>query len=162
MPMQFTRKAEYSILALMDLAMQEPGEYVLSRDVAARQRVPVKFIAQIMAALSKAGWVEGQRGSQGGVRLGVAAEDLSLLNVIEAIDGPLAINPCLTGQNPPCPQQSGCPLHGTWAEAQRHLVDVFGKTSIKDLASAKLTRGKRFDLDTLAGVGAGKVASKPE
>lgn len=149
MPMQFTRKAEYAVLALMDLALQEPGQYVLSRDVAIRQRIPVKFIAQIMAALSKAGWVEGQRGSQGGVRLGVPAEQLTLLNVIEAIDGPLAINPCLAGDYA-CPQEPTCPLHNTWSEAQQQMVEVLERTTIKDLASAKMPLRKRLNLDTLA------------
>lgn len=166
-PMQFTRKAEYAVLALIDLASQESGEFALSRDVAARQHIPGKFIAQIMAALSKAGWVEGQRGSQGGVRLGVAADKLTLLGVIEAIDGPLAINPCLA-EDYACPQESTCPLHSTWSEAQQQMVEVLEKTTIQDLAKARMASQEKLGLGGRLGpvisakTAVGELAPAPE
>ena len=69
--MELTRKAEYAIAALVDLASQEKGAFTLSREIAKRQRIPSNFIPQIMATLSRKGWVEGVRGSGGGVRLRV-------------------------------------------------------------------------------------------
>ncbi|MBE3575107.1 MAG: Rrf2 family transcriptional regulator [Firmicutes bacterium] len=136
MPMQFTRKAEYAILALVDLARQPRDQWVLSKDVAERQRIPVKWMPQIMGLLARGKYVEGARGSHGGVRLIRDPDAISLRQVVELVDGPIAINRCLAGQGI-CSQQSSCPLHGVWAQAQAEMVRVLESTSIGKLAWAQ-------------------------
>ncbi|ABZ83608.1 transcriptional regulator, rrf2 family, putative [Heliomicrobium modesticaldum Ice1] len=147
--MEITRKAEYAIAALLDLALLPPGESTLSKDIAKRQAIPSNFLPQIMAALSRHGWVDSTRGAGGGVRLAVEAETITLQAVIEVIEGPIAINRCLVGGGS-CPNQAGCPLHHVWARAQSAMLDVLAKTTIADLVTAKRAIGEKK-----AGDGAG-------
>ena len=85
--MQLTRKAEYAIAAMVDLAYHRDEPYVLSRDVALREDIPPKLVAQIVSALGKAGWVKGTRGSQGGIRLVVDPAAVTAKDIIELIEG---------------------------------------------------------------------------
>ncbi|MBM7867787.1 Rrf2 family transcriptional regulator [Heliobacterium gestii] len=139
--MEITRKAEYAIAALLDLTLLPPGEFTLSKDIAKRQGIPTNFLPQIMAALSRHGWVESTRGAGGGVRLAVEGGTITLQAVIEVVEGPIAINRCLVAAGA-CPNQAGCPLHHVWARAQGAMLDVLANTTIADLARAKRAIGE--------------------
>ncbi|KAB2953881.1 RrF2 family transcriptional regulator [Heliorestis acidaminivorans] len=134
--MEITRKAEYAITALLDLALLPKGEYTLSKDIAKRQGIPANFLPQIMATLSRKGWVEATRGAGGGVRLLADPSTISLQDIIEVIEGPIAINKCLVGAGT-CHNQSNCPLHNVWARAQAAMLDVLGETTVADLVKSK-------------------------
>lgn len=134
--MEITRKAEYAISALLDLALLPSGEFTLSKDIAKRQGIPPNFLPQIMASLSRHGWVEATRGAGGGVRLSIDPAEVTLQAVIEIMEGPIAINKCLVGEGA-CQNQCLCPLHNVWAKAQFAMLGVLGNTTIADLARAK-------------------------
>jgi Rrf2 family iron-sulfur cluster assembly transcriptional regulator len=134
--MELTRKAEYAIAALVDLASQEKGAFTLSREIAKRQRIPSNFIPQIMATLSRKGWVEGVRGSGGGVRLRVPPEEISVIQVIELMEGPIALTKCLVSEGT-CSNEKNCVLRGLWAKAQARMLEVLDGTTIADLVEAK-------------------------
>ena len=132
--MELTRKAEYAIAALVELASNPSGRAVLSRDIAKRQAIPIKLVAQIISALGRAGWVRGVRGAGGGVTLTADPARITLKEVIELIEGPIAINPCLV-KGAYCERQSGCPLKAVWARAQRQMLLVLEGTTIADLVN---------------------------
>ncbi|QGG47034.1 RrF2 family transcriptional regulator [Heliorestis convoluta] len=134
--MEITRKAEYAITALLDLALLPEGEFTLSKEIARRQGIPSNFLPQIMATLSRKGWVEATRGAGGGVRLSVDPATISLQAVIEVIEGPIAINKCLVGAGI-CQNQSACPLHNVWSRAQAAMLQVLGETTVADLVTSK-------------------------
>ena len=138
--MQLTRKAEYAIGAMVDLAYHQDEPYVLSRDVALREGIPLKLVAQIVSALGKAGWVKGTRGSQGGIRLIVDPAKVTVKEIIELIEGPIAINKCLE-KDSKCERRASCAIKGMWAKAQKELVGVLEGTTIADLVEVK----KRID-----------------
>ncbi|MGI6036651.1 MAG: RrF2 family transcriptional regulator [Limnochordia bacterium] len=135
--MEITRKAEYAISALVDLALQEKGKYVLSREIAERQNIPTNFIPQIMAILSRSGLVEGIRGSRGGVRLRVDPAKITVAQVVELIEGPIAINKCLLPEGG-CRNIDTCPLHSVWVKAQDQLMEVLEQTTIADVVQTKM------------------------
>ncbi|MBC9785469.1 Rrf2 family transcriptional regulator [Heliobacterium chlorum] len=134
--MEITRKAEYAIAALLDLALLPSGEFTLSKDIAKRQGIPANFLPQIMAAMSRRGWVEATRGAGGGVRLAVQPSQVTVQEIIEVVEGPIAINRCLVGAGA-CPNQCSCPLHNVWAKAQSAMIEVLANTTVADLARAK-------------------------
>jgi Rrf2 family protein len=131
-----TKKAEYAIAALADLASRKPEGFESSRDIATRQGIPPKLIAQILALMSKGGILEGARGPLGGVRLIRDPSTISLREVIELVEGPLGITKCLV-QRGECRKQGSCPLQGIWAEAQERMVEVLEGRTIQDLADAQ-------------------------
>ncbi len=130
---EITKKSEYAVSALVELA-QCPGQFVSSKVIAGRQEIPVNFLPQIVAQLGARGWVVGVRGPGGGVRLEVDPETITLKDVIELIEGPIAISKCLAGELT-CSREGNCPIHPVWAEAQEAFVEVLEKRTIADLVS---------------------------
>lgn len=135
--MQFTSKTDYALRAMLDLADQSDGradgKWTFTRDIAARQDIPLKFLAQIVRDLRRAGLVEASRGPQGGVKLGLEAAKISVMEIIEAIEGPMALFPCLAREGA-CGSQESCPVRETFAEAQDKLSRVLDAANLGDLS----------------------------
>lgn len=135
--MQFTNKADYALRAMVYLAVQSDGagngSWVFTKDIADSEGIPVKFLAQIVRDLRRAGLVEASRGPQGGVKLGYKAGDISVKEIIEAIEGPMSLLPCLTRPKA-CGVADECPIKNTVAEAQESLCHVLGNTSLQKLS----------------------------
>lgn len=129
--MEITKKTEYAVSALVELATH-PGEYISSKTIAARQDIPVNFLPQIMALLGAQGWVIGVRGPGGGVRLEIDPKTLTVKDVIELIEGPIAISKCLDHELT-CTREGRCPIQPVWREAQEAFVAVLQKRTIADL-----------------------------
>lgn len=119
--------------ALVELA-QYPGEFISSKIIASRQEIPVNFLPQIIAQLGARGWVVGVRGPGGGVRLEVEPQTITLKDVIELIEGPIAISRCLSGELT-CSREGSCPMHPVWEEAQAAFIEVLEKRTIADLVT---------------------------
>ena len=129
--MEITKKTEYAVSALIELA-SHPGEYISSKTIATRQGIPANFLPQIIALLGSKGWVMGVRGPGGGVRLEVEPEVLTVKDVIELIEGPIAISRCLNHELS-CPRKGYCPIHPVWLEAQEAFISVLQNRTIADL-----------------------------
>jgi Rrf2 family transcriptional regulator, iron-sulfur cluster assembly transcription factor len=130
--MQVTRAAEYGVLGLISLARREPGQVVMLGTVSREQRIPRTFLAKIFQSLSRAGLVRSVRGTRGGFALARPVEQITTLDVIEAIEGRIAFQRCL--QAPArCPHHGGCPLCGLFEQAQTQVRDVFAQTTLAQL-----------------------------
>src|SRR5580700_7897520 len=88
--MNISVKSEYALLAIFDLAMQSPGELVKIADIARRQKIPQKFLELILASLKQGGFVESRRGAEGGYRLARPADQITVGQVIQFVDGKAA------------------------------------------------------------------------
>jgi Rrf2 family protein len=120
--MQITKQADYALRAVLYLSRLEEGGRASTRDIANTQHIPPSFLAKIVSQLSIAGLIQTARGARGGVTLGKPAEQISILEVIEAIDGPMLLNEC-TGNPRICPFEGKCPLHVTWCEMRKLMHD---------------------------------------
>jgi Rrf2 family protein len=130
--MQITRQADYAVRAVLYLANLGTNERAATSIVAEDQRIPPSFLAKIISQLSIAGLLHTSRGARGGVTLAREPQDISLLEVIEAIDGPIQLNEC-AGEDKECTFIDTCPLHPVWAEAQNELVTRLKKTNFAQL-----------------------------
>lgn len=119
--MQITRQADYAVRAVLYLARLGGTERAATSSVAEDQRIPPSFLAKIISQLSIAGLLHTSRGARGGVTLARAPKDITLLEVIEAIDGPIQLNECV-GDEANCSFDEGCPLRDVWCDAQEMLV----------------------------------------
>ncbi|NMB24821.1 MAG: Rrf2 family transcriptional regulator [Firmicutes bacterium] len=135
--MEITKKAEYAVTILIDLATQPGDCFVTARDIADRQGIPRTFVPQIISTLSQAGWVEGMRGPGGGVRATSDLGELTVLEIIETVEGPIAITRCLLDESQNCENRPHCPLHGLWIRAQDAMLDVLRETTISGLVEQK-------------------------
>jgi Rrf2 family protein len=120
--MQITRQADYALRAVIYLSRLEKNERAATSLIADDQKIPSSFLAKIISQLSIAGLIHTSRGARGGVSLAKPANEISVLDVIEAIDGPILLNEC-TGNSTSCPFLSSCPLREIWCEARTDLVD---------------------------------------
>ncbi|MDH5505868.1 MAG: Rrf2 family transcriptional regulator, partial [Anaerolineae bacterium] len=93
--MQITRQADYAVRAVLYLARMNPNEKATTKEIAEAQDIPSSFLAKIIAQLSIVGLLHTTRGVRGGVTLARSPEEIPLLDVIEAIDGPILVNECV-------------------------------------------------------------------
>src|SRR5512147_1501351 len=111
--MKLTRGGEYAIRGVLYLAQQNDGKVNMLSAIAKAQDVPPRFLAKIFQALAKAGIVKSHRGAKGGFSLARPASDVTLKDVIEAIEGPLFLNVCLAVPGE-CSREALCPIHSVW------------------------------------------------
>ena len=130
--MQITRQADYAVRAVLYLAHMEPSQRAATSQVAKEQHIPPSFLAKIISQLSIAGLLHTSRGARGGVTLARTPKDITLLEVIEAIDGPILLNECV-GENSICTFDDDCPLKPVWCDAQTELIDRLKGTNFQQL-----------------------------
>jgi len=129
--MQITRQADYAVRAVLYLA-RNGEERVATSMIAGEQRIPPSFLAKIISQLSIAGLLHTSRGAHGGVMLARDSKDITLLEVVEAIDGPIQLNECVDNEGT-CTFSSGCPMRPVWCEAQEELVGRLKNTNFANL-----------------------------
>ena len=126
--MQITRQADYALRALIFLSRLEKNEIAPTSLIAEDQKIPLSFLAKIISQLSIAGLIHTSRGARGGVSLAKPTNEISILDVVEAIDGPIFLNEC-TKRSSSCPFLDSCPLLEVWREARTDLVDKLASTT---------------------------------
>lgn len=132
--MQITRQADYATRAILYLARVGKGDRIATSQVAKEQKIPPSFLAKIISQLSIAGLLHTSRGARGGISLSRDPEQITLLEVIEAIDGPIQLNMCVE-RGGACLYEENCPLQPVWCDAQNELV-----TKLKSTTFGQLTR----------------------
>ena len=131
----FTTVCEYTIRALVRLAREQGEGPVQVKVIAAKEDIPRHFLAKILNQLTYRGLVKAFRGPGGGFILSRQADTISVLEVVDAVDGPDVRHTCLLGL-PGCGEENHCPLHDTWERARSQFLAEIGRTSIQALADA--------------------------
>jgi Rrf2 family protein len=129
--MQITRQADYAVRAVLYLAQNGSDKRAATSQIAEEQQIPPSFLAKIVSQLSVAGLLQTSRGARGGVSLARTPEEISLLEVVEAIDGPILLNECVAA-NGACTFGDDCPMRPVWCDAQAELVDRLKNTTFAE------------------------------
>jgi Rrf2 family protein len=132
--MEISRRTDYAVRVILDLAALEEDERASTQEIAERQNIPGPFLAKIVSQLALSGLVTTYRGAGGGVRLARPASEISLLQVIESLDGPIRLNRCVIEPGS-CPRDTRCPVHQVWARAQSELTQLLGVTTFEMLVT---------------------------
>ena len=136
--LQVSKKVDYGLRAMVRLAQNPPGAVMSFRDIAACEGIPDDYLAKIMRSLVVGKLVRSTRGARGGYRLARPPADVTILSVIEAVDGAIVISDCL-GATSTCPKLDGCTLHSVFDRAQTAMVEVFRQTLLSDVLPAHAT-----------------------
>jgi Rrf2 family protein len=134
----------YAVHALVCLD-ERGGRATLTREIAECARIPKPYLARIINDLTHQGLVAAKRGYRGGIALARPAAEISLLQVVEAVEGPDWIAPCLLGLNDSTAHRL-CPAHVVWRRISKQLKAVLGRTTVADVMAApmrKLARRRR-------------------
>ena len=131
---RLSRAAEYSIRVMLHLAMNSSEDKLCDIDeIAKATDTPPAYLAKLLQSLVRKGFVKSFKGQKGGFALARHPKDIKLLDVIEAMEGPIFLNYCLiyTGY---CERDKICPVHDIWGGAQKVLVDYLSGCSFEQLA----------------------------
>ncbi len=131
-----TNKTEYLLFTLINLAAREDQDYISSRIVAEEENIPPNYMPQLMAILSKKGWVESARGVNGGVRLSVSPEKISVQDVIELSGDAFCVKKCV--EDGCAFGKSRCELNSLWCEAQRKVEEVMKNKTLAELVGNRV------------------------
>jgi Rrf2 family protein len=131
--MELTRKGEYAIRGIVYLAAQPEDKVCLLCDIAAAVDVPATFLAKIFQQFSKIGLVKSYRGTGGGFVLGRTPDKITLLEVVEAVEGPIMPNRCVVSPQE-CSRNVFCDVHPVWKRVQVQVCDVLKNVTLKDLS----------------------------
>lgn len=132
--MQITRQADYAIRAVLYISKLDHNQRSATSQIAKEQRIPPSFLAKIISQLSIAGLLQTSRGARGGVMLARPSEEITLLEVVEAIDGPIALNECVHDDGA-CSFGDDCPLRPIWCDAQADLVQRLKATNFAQFSN---------------------------
>lgn len=132
--MEISRKTDYALRMLATL-VRNPGSVVSVRAAASENKVPYSFARSIQHDLALAGLVESTRGAAGGMRLAVDPKETSLLQLVEAVQGPIFIATCdYAGEaGTPCPFMAECHFNPVWCNAEHMLHDYFSSVTLYDV-----------------------------
>ncbi len=120
--MQITRQADYALRAVIYLSKLGTDERAATSQIAEEQHIPPSFLAKIVSQLSVAGLLQTSRGARGGVSLARNPREITVLDVVEAIDGPIVLNEC-AGCGGICVHGEDCPMKPVWLQTQQELVN---------------------------------------
>jgi Rrf2 family iron-sulfur cluster assembly transcriptional regulator len=134
---RLTQKSKYAVRALVELALNEDDSPLGVAEIARRQYIPERFLEQIFGDLRRANVLESHRGAHGGYRFAMPTEEVSVLDVVEILDGEVRPARCSAGGGCYIADAPLCATSKVWDEARVVLEEVFGRYSIARLAAAE-------------------------
>jgi len=137
--MQLSRRGDYGIRAMLDIAVVPDGKRALTHEIARRQDIPRVFLTKIIAQLTRAGLLRTYRGASGGVTLSRAPAEITLLDIVEAVEGPIALNRC-TMTPSTCDRDDLCPVCSVWEQAQQQLETLLRGVNLANVAKQYVER----------------------
>jgi Rrf2 family protein len=137
--MQLTRAADYAVRVMVHLAGLPPETRTSRAELAIAAECPEQFLSKVLQNLARAGLVLSHRGNTGGFELPNFRRTATVLEVVEAIEGPIRLNVCLNSDRA-CTRQEWCPAHDVWVDAQAAVAQTLRNATIDELARQAAAR----------------------
>ncbi len=134
---------EYAIRAITYLASIPMGKMVHISDISSSQKIPETLLRKIIGQLVKLGFIFSTRGAGGGVRLARPPAEITLLEIVESMEGKIFLNQCLIGPEF-CERSAYCAVHFVWQEVQDKMVEILGGRSLADVNEENIKRLKNL------------------
>ena len=136
--MQLTTKGRYAVNALLDLALHDSAGPVALADIAKRQSISQTYLEQLFSKLKRHGLVSSSRGSRGGYRLALGADEISIAKIIYSVDEKIDLTRCHGTQN--CQKDQRCLTHDLWMELNMHVSSFLNGITVDDLINRNNVR----------------------
>ncbi|MBQ3789538.1 MAG: Rrf2 family transcriptional regulator [Lachnospiraceae bacterium] len=133
--MRISTKGRYALRLMIDLAQHDTGEYIALKDISKRQDITVKYLEQIVAALSRAGFLHSMRGAGGGYRLAGRPEEIRVGDILRTMEGDLTPVDCpVLNGNGDCSRAAECTTIEFWRGLDRVMSDYLDSHTLYDLS----------------------------
>ena len=132
--LRFSKKADYALIALKDLASRSPGSSSNAREIAGRYDIPVELMAKVLQRLVRMGIVASHQGTRGGYQLARDATLISVADVIQAIDGPVLVTAC-SDEDESCEQYAKCNVRDPLWRLKDRIVQSLASFTVNELVS---------------------------
>ncbi|MGB2869962.1 MAG: Rrf2 family transcriptional regulator [Bacteroidota bacterium] len=129
----FSRQCEYAMQAVLYLALKPEGEMTSMKELTRRLDIPYHFVAKILQQLTYKGLLASMKGPSGGFRLALAAKEITLFHIVEAIDGVAFTNSCMLGFSE-CSGKNPCSVHDQWAGLREEIYQMLVRKNISEMA----------------------------
>jgi len=128
------RQTDYAIRVLLALAKQPEGTRLATSAIGEEMLIPKAFLTRIVAQLAQAGMVVTFPGRDGGLQLPRPAGEITLWDVVDAMEGPFLLSDCMSGEQA-CPFEGACPVRLRWERLQKAIMDELARTNFAELAT---------------------------
>jgi len=133
MIMIYSTSTKYAVIALIELAVRQNDRPVQIREISASTGIPHHFLAKLIQTLVKAGILSSAKGRGGGLKFVRSPEELTIAEVVRAIDGQQAFQSCIFGLQS-CDGTKNCPIHPVWCRIRDQIINFLENTTVADLA----------------------------
>jgi Rrf2 family transcriptional regulator, iron-sulfur cluster assembly transcription factor len=138
--MRISTKVRYAVMAMVDIAIQDPKTPVSLAAIAQRQELPLPYLEQLFNKLKKAGLVQSCRGSSGGYQLGRCADQTLILDILNAVDKPIKATRCGNHPEKGCHRHQGrCLTHDLWESLDRMVHTFLQNVSLADICQRRVS-----------------------
>ena len=134
---RISRRLDYGLQLMIALAQETDNRAQATAVLAEKLQIPLPFLHQIGRSLIQGRLIKATPGPHGGLRLNLPAEEITLLQIVETLEGPICISPCLDGE--PCQRADGCMSSPVWNELQVKLVDHLSAVRLNALAAQPIS-----------------------
>lgn len=143
--MKISTKGRYAVRVMLDLALNNTGECIKVKDIAARQDISEKYLEQIIAVLNKAGYVTSVRGAQGGYKISRPPEEYTVGMILRLTEGSMAPVSCLDEGNEECERCDTCETLEVWKDLYAAINQVIDNVTIADLVEKRRRHADYLD-----------------
>jgi Rrf2 family protein len=134
--LELSRKSDYALRAVIYLARISPDRYGRVSEIAKAKGIPQAFLAQILPLLANRGVVKSQQGAHGGYTLARKPGEITFLEIIECVEGPLRLNKCVEDQHEDCSIVDNCEMQHVWSQAQGQMIGFLKSVTMADMMKA--------------------------
>ena len=134
MALRLTNAGDYAIRSMIFIASLPEDAVVLRSEICETQKIPSSFMAKILRSLVRAQLLRSTRGVNGGFSLAKEPKEISLLDILEAIEGPLSLTDCVPNPEE-CEHSSNCPANSVWSRVQSSIREILLTSSLEELVS---------------------------
>ena len=130
--MKISTKGRYGLRVLLDIATHQEKGPVILRDISARQEISEKYLWQVINPLKSAGLVNSTRGAKGGYVLAKAPGDITLLEIVSILEGPVSVVDCV-GSPDQCERSGACVTRGVWGKIETGIKDAMARITLQEI-----------------------------
>ena len=130
---KLSRMADYGVVLMVQLA-RAPGLVTTAAELTEATALPGPTVSKLLKQLSRAGLLDSQRGTNGGYTLSLPTAEISVADIVSALDGPIALTECMTADGLVCEIEALCPTRTNWRQINDALVDALDRVSLAEMA----------------------------